>query len=165
MGFKAYILYIEAEKKFDTKDEGKFKVNRTKSKIEGKPMIENKEKTLLKSRDIWLADHENKNSFESRVVCKAEHEMIKQFLIGSKKEETCMTIKWIEEDRNNKEVIAGEFGSAVLQLQNQVNKESKRDYKNKELLAEEFSGAFICKAKSNKDRQNKDLLAEECRRV
>ena len=90
-------------------------------------VLENKEKTLLKSRDICLVDHENKDSFESSVVCKAKHELMKQFLIGSKGEETYMTIKQIEEDQNNKEVITEEFGGAVLQLQNQINKESERE--------------------------------------
>ena len=192
-----HIWYIEAETKFDSKDEGnhatiskiegKLKSGKCtiESKIEGKRKSENymttkkflkksiisskfsgrewlghdgseqrktsphrlltrskgvlekKEKTLLKSRDIKSTDHENKDSFQSRFICKAKHELTKQFLIGSKEAEKYVTIKQFEEDR------------------------SEGGYKNEELLAEEFARAFIRKAKSDKGRQNKDLLAED----
>ena len=141
LGCKVHIWYIEAETKFDAKDEGnhatiskiegKLKSGKCtiESKIEGKRKSENymttnkflkksiisskfsgrewlghdgseqrktsphrlltrskgvlekKEKTLLKSRDIYLADHKNKDSFQSRVICKAKNELMKQFLI------------------------------------------------------------------------------------
>ena len=107
-------------------------------------MPENKEKNLLKSHDNYLVDHENKDSFQSNVICKAKHELMKQFLIGSAGAETYITIKQLKEDRSYKELIAEEFAGAYK------NKENEFISSN---LGHEWLDHYKLKHKSKKSEQ------------